>query len=280
MIHFENRNLLIVTKHGKEEVLKPLLEQALKVKCFISSDFDTDSFGTFSGEISRKNDALSTVKDKCLEAMAFYKCDLAVASEGSFGPHPSAFFASADDELVVLIDLKNNLEIIGRKLSLETNFSSKSFTNLDSFLAFLQQIQFPSHHVILKDKDHNPLEIHKYFKSQEGVVQMFHALIEKYGIVFAETDMRAMNNPTRMKVIKEAVENLVDKVTSLCPKCEFPGFAVTSAVTGLPCESCNFPTNSTLYHVLTCTRCNFEEKKYYPRNVSWENPMYCDVCNP
>lgn len=55
MMLFENRNLLIVTKHGKEEVLKPLLEQALIVKCSISDEFDTDFFGTFSGEIARKD---------------------------------------------------------------------------------------------------------------------------------------------------------------------------------------------------------------------------------
>jgi len=30
---FENRNLLIVTKHGKEAILQPLLEDNLKVKC-------------------------------------------------------------------------------------------------------------------------------------------------------------------------------------------------------------------------------------------------------
>jgi hypothetical protein len=280
MMLFENRNMLIVTKHGKEEVLQPILEQALKVKCLISNDFDTDSFGTFSGEIARKEDALVTIRKKCLAAMAYYDCDLAVASEGSFGPHPSAFFASADDELILLIDLKNDLEIIGRKLSLETNFSAKSFTDLSSFFAFLQQIQFPSHHVILKDKEKDPLEIHKDFKSQEEVVQMFHSLFEKYGTVFAETDMRAMNNPTRMKIIKESAENLVEKTQSLCPKCQFPGFSVTSAVAGLPCECCNFPTKSTLYHVLKCTRCNFEEKKYFPRNVSMEEPMYCDNCNP
>ena len=276
MSFFESRTLLIATKHGKEQVLIPLLENALKVKCFVNTEFDTDTFGTFSGEVSRKDNALATLRKKCLAAMSYYKCDLAVASEGSFGPHPAAFFTSADDELVILIDLKNNFEIIGRKLSLETNFASKSFSNLNDFLVFLEQIKFPSHKVILK----NAAEFYKNCTNEAEVIRVFQKLLEKNGSVYVETDMRAMHNPTRMKVIKEAAENLIEKVISLCPKCSFPGFSVTSSVAGLPCNSCNSPTNSILYNVLSCVKCAYNENKYYPRNLQTEDPMYCDNCNP
>lgn len=280
MNFFENRTLLIATKHGKEQVLIPLLENALQVKCFVNTEFDTDTFGTFSGEISRKDNALTTLKNKCLAAMSHYNCDLAVASEGSFGPHPAAFFTTADDELVILIDLKNNFEIIGRKLSLETNFASKSFSNSNDFLGFLEQIEFPSHNVILKDRADNPTEIYKDFSGRAEVTSIFQKLLEKYVSVYAETDMRAMHNPTRMKVIKEAAENLIEKVVSLCPQCSFPGFSVTSSVAGLPCSSCNSATNSILYNVCSCVKCAYTENKYYPRNIQTEDPMYCDNCNP
>jgi hypothetical protein len=275
---FQNRNLLIVTKHGKEEVLKPVLERALDVKCLLSDAFDTDIFGTFSGEIERKENALTTIRNKCLGAMQYHNVDLAVASEGSFGPHPAAFFATADDELLILIDKKNDLEIIGRKLSLETNFASKECTNLSSFLLFLKQIQFPSHKVILKDK--NSFEIYKDIDTEEEAIRIFEILVAKHGLVFAETDMRAMNNPTRMKVIHEAAENLIEKMKSLCPECQHPGFSVTSSVAGLPCSSCNFPTKSILYQTLSCSKCNNTEKNYFPRKVHVEDAMYCDNCNP
>lgn len=280
MNFFKNRKLLIATKHGKESVLKPLLEESLKVECFLNTEFDTDFFGTFDGKIKRHEDALTTLRNKCLAAMTHHHCDLAVASEGSFGPHPAAFFATADDELVILIDLKNDIEVIGRKVALDTNFADKECGNLQVFLAFLEQIKFPSHKVILKDKATNPVTIYKDFTTEAEAVERFHFLLEKNQIVFAETDMRAMNNPTRMNVIKEAAENLIEKLHTSCPSCSFPGFSVTSSVPGLQCSCCNAPTKSILYTVYSCFKCNFQEKKYYPRDLKSEDPMYCDRCNP
>lgn len=280
MSFFSKRNLLIVTKHGKELVLKPLLENGLNVKCNVTSDFDTDSFGMFSGEITRKEDALNTVRNKCLAAMSVYDCDLAVASEGSFGPHPAAFFASADDELVVLIDLKNNIEIIGRKLSMETNFAAKSIKDKTIFLEFLSQIKFPSHGIILKNAEIDASEIYKDSTTELEAIRHFDLLLAKYGTVYVETDMRAMNNPLRMKVIQNAAKNLIEKVNSLCPKCEYPGFSVTQSVKGLPCKSCGLPTNSVLYLLKSCSKCDYSERNYFPRNMKTEEPIYCDNCNP
>lgn len=88
---FSHRSLLIATKHHKEKVIAPLFENALHVSCFVSDEFDTDSLGTFTGEISREDDALTTVRKKCLLAMEKNNCDLVIASEGSFGAHPSVF---------------------------------------------------------------------------------------------------------------------------------------------------------------------------------------------
>lgn len=103
---FEGRKILIVTKHQKEKVIAPLLEKELGLRCFISEKFDTDSLGTFSGEIPRKNDPLTTLKQKCELAMELEGFELAIATEGSFGNHPSIFFAVANDELILLYDKK------------------------------------------------------------------------------------------------------------------------------------------------------------------------------
>jgi len=46
---FERRRLIIATKHQKEQVIAPLLENTLGVSCFIDESFDTDTLGTFSG---------------------------------------------------------------------------------------------------------------------------------------------------------------------------------------------------------------------------------------
>lgn len=277
---FKNRIALIVTKHGKEEVMRPLLEETLKAKCYVTSDFNTDAFGTFSGEISRDQDALSTLRKKCLSAMDYYKVDLAIASEGSFGPHPTFFFSSADDEMVMLMDRKNNLEIVGRELSLETNFAVKEITDKATFKDFLKQIQFPSHKVILKSSALIWEEIHKDISTEEEIYAVFEEMLSRYPSVYLETDMRAMHNPTRMTVIEKAVENLIKKIDSCCPICETPGFSIVKSVTGLPCQSCNTLTKSILYNVVQCQKCNHEEKSYFPRNLKFEDPTFCDNCNP
>jgi hypothetical protein len=103
---FNGRKLLIATKHNKEQVIAPILEEGLGVHCFVPENYDSDIFGTFSGEVERKNTALETVRAKCLAAMAEFDCDLGIASEGSFGSHPSIFFAQADDEFLIFIDKK------------------------------------------------------------------------------------------------------------------------------------------------------------------------------
>lgn len=99
---FSGRHLLIATKHGKEKVIAPILESALNVKCFVATDLDTDKLGTFTGEVERTDSPLNTLRNKCLMAMELVDCNLVVASEGSFGTHPTAYFIHADDELLNL----------------------------------------------------------------------------------------------------------------------------------------------------------------------------------
>ena len=146
---FEGRNLVIATMHGKEKVIAPILEKELGVICFIPNDFNSDILGTFSGEIERKKDPIATAIEKCKLAMELSNSDLGIASEGSFGNHPSAFFATADDEFLVFIDKKNKLEIIARSLSLETNFAAEKINNLTDLKKFADKVQFPSHKIIL-----------------------------------------------------------------------------------------------------------------------------------
>ncbi len=98
---FQGRKLLVATKHKKEEVIAPILEKEFGVQCYTSNSFDTDLLGTFSGEVPRKEDALTTLRTKCFLSLDSTDCDLVVASEGSFGSHPVIFFAQANEEIYV-----------------------------------------------------------------------------------------------------------------------------------------------------------------------------------
>lgn len=277
---FAQRKLLIATKHEKEKVIAPILEKELGVQCFVVPSLDTDLLGTFTGEIERQNDPLTTARRKCLLGIELANCDLAVSSEGSFGPHPSIFFASADDEILCLVDQKNQLEIVVRHLSTDTNFRGQQIKTEEQLWAFAQKCQFPSHGLIIRKTSDDHTGLVKGITDESVLLNTFRHFISEYQSAYVETDMRALFNPTRMKVIEEAAFKLVDKIKSCCPSCQTPGFGVTEVKSGLPCAQCRFPTRSTLSHIYTCTKCGFSSEKKFPHDKHHEDPTYCDMCNP
>lgn len=277
---FKGRDLVIATKHNKEKVIAPILERELGVKCFVSEHLDTDELGTFTGEVSRKDDPVTTARNKCLLAMELTNCDMAIASEGSFGPHPSIFFAHADDEFLLFIDKKNNLEIIVREISLETNFNGSVVTSQRELVEFVNKVKFPSHGLIVRKTDTDFIAIEKGVTNWRKLAKAYTHFVKLYGSVYVETDMRAMYNPSRMRVIKKAAIKLAKKINSFCPDCNTPGFGITDKKEGLPCELCRFPTRSTLSHIYSCHKCSYSKEEKYPNKKYCEDPTYCDICNP
>lgn len=277
---FQGRSLLIATKHEKEKVLAPLFESALGVRCYTSSQLDTDIFGTFSGELSRQSSPLETVRDKCLWAIHQTDADLVLSSEGSFGSHPSLFFAHADEEWLMLIDKKNDIEIFVREISLETNFAASTVNNDDELNAFAEKYLFPEHGLVVKDQCDSPVRITKGIVRWEELYEEVHFYFRQGKNCYVETDMRAHMNPTRMKVIQKAGESLLQKIGSTCPSCQTPGFGVVKVHSGLPCEWCESPTKSTFSHVYECQKCYFQVEKKFPNQKTHESPEFCNYCNP
>lgn len=76
--------------------------------------------------------------------------------------------------------------------------------------------------------------------------------------------MRAMFNPSRLKVIEKTTKKLVEKIKSLCPNCDTPGFGIVDRKAGLRCEQCNFPTRSTLSYIYNCQKCNYKREVEFP----------------
>lgn len=277
--YFKNRQLVIATMHGKEKVIAPLLQQ-LGVEIILPQNLNTDSLGTFTGEIERINDPLETAKQKCMQAMQATGCTLAIANEGSFGPHPQYYFLPADEEILVLLDTENNLEIKTSFISTETNFAAKACFNKQEVNDFAKQVLFPSHALIVKPSETTFTPIHKGITSEEDLKKYCTKILQSHSQVFVQTDMRAMHNPSRMKVIEQATQQLLTIINSLCPNCQAPGFTVTKTIKGLPCSFCGTPSNYTLYHIYTCNKCSYMEEKKFPNGKESINPMYCQICNP
>ena len=277
---FTNRTLVVATMHQKERVIAPLLEKELGVHCVVASGLNTDLLGTFSGEIDRQLDPMATLRQKCQIALELTGADLAVGSEGSFGPHPTLYFVPANDELVMLVDKKHGLEIAARELSTSTNFAGEAITDICGMEAFTQKVGFPEHALILRPNRSVNKPLIKGINSYDLLTQTFNNMMQQYGEVYAETDMRAMHNPTRMKVIESAVEKLITKVKSTCPQCKIPGYDVAEVMPGLPCSWCGLPTRSTLSWLYRCSHCNHTQIALHPHGKATEDPMYCDGCNP
>lgn len=278
--YFSNRALLLATMHGKEQIMAPIIKKNLGSQVFVSAGYDTDQWGTFTGEVERVQNPVETLRQKCLQAMAQYDCDLAVASEGSFGPHPALFFVPADEELVILIDHKHGLEVMARELSTATNFNGARVSSATELMDFARNAGFPSHGLILRDRKDNHREMMKGIRDNNSLLSAFQQLIEKYGEAYVETDMRAMHNPSRMEVIGRATSKLMELLNSLCPVCSSPGYGVLEAKPGLPCAQCGHPTRSAYSHVYACKKCQHTEEKTYPKLQYFEDPTYCDLCNP
>lgn len=283
---FEGRVITVATKHKKEEVIAPLLQKELGLSCILPPDFDSDVFGTFTGEVEREEGPLATLKKKAALGMQMAGTDLVIASEGSFGPHPSLFFVPAADEMLIFIDRKNDLEIIAREVSTVTNFGSAEVATEEDLLKFAEQSLFPSHALILSnpiENSANPIEKPFFFKgitSHEELIDKYRNLSKIAKTVHVQTDMRALYNPTRMKTIENVCHKLIRNIASQCPSCVTPGYSVTDVLDGLPCSLCGRPTKSTLAHQYVCRRCGYKELSYYPNVKQKEDPIFCDYCNP
>ena len=277
---FEGRSLFIATNHHKEAVIQPILERELNVNCFAIPLFNTDQFGTFSGEVERSQSPVDTLKAKCQLGFDVTVCDLVIATEGSFGAHPDLPFCAAHDELILLMDFKNNVSFSARILTTETNFQGKKIKNEEELIAFGESIDFPNQAIILRNEEQSMLYLKKGINDWDELLTAFRVCMRRHDNVFVETDMRAMHNPLRMKHIEQLTLKLITQLKVLCPSCEMPGYGVTSVSPGLPCWICETPTSSVLKHVLTCTACQHQEEVYFPNGRQTEEPTFCPACNP
>jgi hypothetical protein len=277
---FDGRAIAIATKHGKEAVIAPRLSEALGLRCVNSDQLDTDTLGTFSGEVERRLNPLETARLKCSLAMEITGTELAIASEGSFGAHPSIPFIPAHEELLVLIDKKNAWEFVVRRLETKTNYSQILLQSYDELDGFLTQAQFPSHAIIIKKSADDPTDCVKGVHDEKALRETIHRFMQRYGQCSLETDMRAMHNPTRMIVIDALTLELVQQIQSACPVCNTPGFRLTDIQRGLLCSNCGLPTRSVKSEVYRCQFCQHTEQRAPSHGLKMEDPMYCDFCNP
>ena len=135
---FNNRLAVLATMHKKERVIAPLFEKELSIKVTVPQ-FDTDKFGSFTREIERSGSQIEAARLKAQQVLLLTGESLAIASEGSFAPHPYLPLTSCNREVVIFIDRENDLEIIGEELSFDTNHSHLKVSNIQQAIDFCRK---------------------------------------------------------------------------------------------------------------------------------------------
>lgn len=279
---FTGRTAALGTKHGKERVIAPLLDEHLGVRVVVPDGFDTDRFGTFTRDVDRAGDQLEAARRKAVAAMDCTGHAIGLASEGSFGPHPAAPMLPVSRELVVLRDRRHALEIVGRSVSPRAVVAHTTVRSVEEALDWAAGAGFPEHGLVVRRGPDDARGMTKGITDKAALADAIERLLRRPFVrsVFLETDLRAHVNPTRMETIAEATRDLVANAQRHCPVCHRPGFAIDESKPGLPCAWCGLPTHATRAHVYRCRACDHAEVERHPHGDDTADPGQCPFCNP
>ena len=280
------RSIALATRHGKQRVLARPLRLGLGLDLKLACEVDTDQFGSFCGAQARRLDAVATAQRKAEAAMDALGLDLGIASEGSFGPHPSVPMLAAGIECLVLVDRSCARVVVEQAISLRTNYSAMAVGPGIAIQGWLKQVGFPAHAVMVRPHQRAGEPVVPWLAkgvSQGGALAALvkrAAAASSVGQAWLETDMRAHCNPTRMASIRQLAFRLVRRLRQPCPVCTAPGFGLVETTPGLPCSTCGLATRWVMRQVWGCDVCGHRDLRARPDGLQVADPMYCDYCNP
>lgn len=273
------RRVAIATMHGKERAIAPALAARFGAVAVVPAEFDTDAFGTFTGEIARRGSPRDAARAKAAAAMAATGLDVAIASEGTFGPHPAAPLLPLAAEFLLLVDARTGLEVEAEDVGTETNWAGAAVRDLAAAEAFGARIGFPEHQLVLRVAG-DPAAMRRGIGSRDELAAALAELLRRGGRVEASADMRADRNPTRMRAIARAADRLAARAATPCPDCGWFGFGFVRAERGLPCEACGEPTELVQALVDGCARCPTAARRPRPDGAATADAGNCPQCNP
>ena len=276
---YRHQRIALLTQHGKEGVIAPVLAELLGCRVEKVEGFDTDLLGTFTRDIARAGSQLDAARKKARIGMELSGLSIGIASEGSFGTDPFTGMLPWNSELLIWIDDRLGIEIVATSAG-KTNFSHRLVDSWEEAEDFARSAGFPEHHLVVRPADEKHPELRKgladWVSLQDAVTWALNFAPNRRA--FVETDMRAFANPTRLENIRLAAEDLARRLTSLCPACGVPGFSRAGLVRGLPCEDCGTPTNEAKADIHRCVRC--EHQMRVEREREYASARFCDYCNP
>lgn len=277
---YSGAEVALLTLHGKERVIAPVLEGALGCRVRHESGYNTDLLGTFTRDIPRAGMQLEAARKKARIGMQLSGLPLGLASEGSFGADPFAGMFPWNMEFLIFIDDERELEVVGIAQG-AANLSHLLAEDWAAVEVYAKQAGFAEHHLVVRPEGEDDPRMRKGIASWAELEAAFAWALAASGNgrVFVENDVRAHANPTRMANIRLAAQDLVNKMGSHCPACDTIGYWPVEHVPGLTCEACGLPTRQTRAEIWGCIKCGYRESKPVAGPGRAE-PSHCGYCNP
>ncbi len=248
----------LATIHAKERAIAAPFRRVLGARVEVAPGVDTDTLGTFSGEIARPASPVEVTDMKARMTFAAMDVDCSLASEGSYGPIHKVPLKAGGMELLTFLDRKRGVRVTETLTTHRTNWRMLYFKAGEDarVVRELAALGFPDFGVFVMQND-NWLTVVKDLATVEDIVATVNrvARISADGTALLIPDMRAHRNPLRMKVIRATAWRLARRLIDLCPKCGSPGFGHIDSRRGLPCEGCGDPTHWIHFEIDGCSGC-------------------------
>ena len=276
---YSHRQASLATRHDKWPLIAPVMSRVMSLEV-VNVDVDTDSLGTFSGDVVRRGSPFDTAVAKARLGMRESGLTIGIANEGTIGPHASLPFIVSDTELVVLVDDERGIVIADSATELAIpSFSAVVHPDECESLE-LDTAGFPEHGLIVMPSL-GVAPIVKGVHTREALVDAARTCSRASGAesVLVQSDFRAHHHPSRRLVIERAAHKLAERVAALCPSCDTPGWGVGRHEFGASCAECGTETSQLRAEIFTCVCCAYKKSNEQQLGLG-ADPMYCPRCNP
>jgi len=277
---YQGAQIALLTKHGKERVIAPILGKQCGAIVEHTDQFDTDQLGTFTGEVPRLMSQREAAREKAVLATKLTGLKVGLGSEGSSAVDPYIGLTPWHYEIIVLIDLNLSLAIEG--FATGAAIAAPQCTGeWQVALKFASLAGFPSHLLVVRPFGEPAHLMRKGIGASSALEAAFYWACRSSAAQMAtiENDMRAHCNPTRMGVIEKASLDLSAKINQRCPRCRVPGFSDFEKIAGLRCRDCGLPTRLPIAIKKRCGVCQHEVTNSI-HTPTFADPVRCDFCNP
>ena len=277
---YAHERIALATIHDKDRAVAPPFRRVLGAEVVVAADINTDSLGTFSGDIPRLDPLVETCLTKAEMAFAASDLDCAIASEGSYGPIERLPLNPGGVEIMAFVDRKRGVRLVETLATHRTNWRMWRFRPGDpAVLAAAKAIGFPEFGIfVMRNCDYSePLKDIRTIEQLVAAVDS-EARRSDDGLALLISDMRAHRNPTRMKVLRALGWKLAKRLERQCPKCEAPGFGPVQSRRGLPCEACGEATHWIDFEIDGCSACGHAAARPRKDGRTTAPKLSCRAC--